>query len=210
MIRMTVIASALLLSAGLSPTNAHDGSSHQPTVQVPATAVAPAPAEEERARKYFTDLPVVTQHGQELRFFTDVLKDRVVLVSLFYTNCTGMCPITNNKLAEVQEILRDEVGKNIFIVSITLDPQNDTPEVLKDYAAKFQAGEGWLFLTGKEQDLKIITYRLGQTSSQIETHTPYIMLGNVKIARWTKMLPNVPPEAIADRARLMATYSAGL
>ncbi len=207
MMRTTVIASALLLAAGLSPTNAHDGSAHQPGLQVPATAVAPATAEEERARKYFTDLPVVTQHGQELRFFTDVLKDRVVLVSLFYTNCTGMCPVTNNKLAEVQEILGDDVGKDVFIVSITLDPQNDTPDVLKDYAAKFQAGDGWLFLTGDEQDLKTITYRLGQTNSQIETHVPYIMLGNVKIARWAKILPNVPPAAIVERTRLMAAHS---
>jgi cytochrome oxidase Cu insertion factor (SCO1/SenC/PrrC family) len=212
MMRNRLIALALLLGLAAVPAHAHDAASHaaSPNASPEAAPVAATPSEEARARAYFTDLPVVTQHGQELQFFTDVLKDRVVLVSLFYTNCTGMCPITNSKLAEVQEILGEEIGKEIFIVSISLDPRNDTPEVLKDYAAKFEAGDGWLFLTGSEQDLKTITYRLGQTDPQIEAHVPYIMLGNVKIARWTKLPPNLPPAAIADRSRQMAARSAGL
>ncbi len=175
---------------------------------VVATKATLPGASDEKARQYFTDLPVVTHEGKELRFFTDVLKDRVVLVSLFYTHCTGMCPITNTKLAEVQDLLGDDLGEKIFFVSVTLDPENDTPLVLKDYAAKFATHKGWLFLTGKKAHIKEITRRLGQTSPQIEYHNPYLMIGNVKAEHWTKVRPDVPAEIIAARLRLMAGSSA--
>lgn len=174
----------------------------------PAVTVPPLDAERAaKARTYFTDLPVVTQDGKTLRFYSDVLENQIVLVSLFYTECTGMCPLTNAKLAEVQELLGDQLGNGVRFVSITLDPETDTPDVLKDYAEKFGARDGWLFLTGKKEDLETITYRLGQTDKQIETHNPFIMAGNVNRAQWTKLRPNLPPAAIADRVRLMIQVS---
>jgi cytochrome oxidase Cu insertion factor (SCO1/SenC/PrrC family) len=166
------------------------------------------PAKEVRAREYFTDLPVITQDGKELRFFSDVLKGRVVLVSLFYTNCTAMCPLTNQKLSEVQGLLGSDLGRKFFIISVTLDPVQDTPEVLKDYAAQFGAKDGWLFLTGKKEDLEKITDRLGQASLPKEAHNPYLMIGNVGIARWSKITPNTPAEIVAMRLRLMAEHTA--
>ncbi len=213
-----IIALVSFLAVGTIPTSGHGAVSHSagnagdPQIKLPrlpsVTARAvPAADAEEKARRYFTDLPVVSQDGKEMRFYSDVLKDRVVLVSLFYTNCTGMCPINNAKLAEVQDLLGDSLGENIFLVSVTLDPETDTPEVLKDYASKFEAKEGWLFLTGEKDDIKAITRRLGQTSPQIETHNPFFMLGNVGAAHWTKLRPNVPAEAIAARLRLMADDS---
>lgn len=189
---------------------AHQGSSHvEPEKLVTNTALPARPdGAEQKARQYFTDLPVVTQDGQKLRFFSDVLKDRVVLVSLFYTNCTGMCPLTNQKLAEVQDLLGDDFGQNIRFVSLTLEPETDTPEVLKDYAEKFGAKDGWLFLTGEKKNLEQITNRLGQANREKETHNPFMMIGNVGIARWSKIPPNAPSEVIAARLRLMASYTA--
>ena len=189
---------------------AHEGSSHaEPNKLLTNTAVTTQPdGVEQKARQYFTDLPVVTQDGQELRFFSDVLKDRVVLVSLFYTNCTGMCPLTNEKLAEVQDLLGDDFGQKIRFVSLTLEPETDTPKVLKDYAAKFGARDGWLFLTGEKKNLEQITNRLGQANREKETHNPFLMIGNVGIARWSKIPPNAPAEGIAARLRLMASYKA--
>ena len=151
-------ALASLLAFGAVPASSHGMDSHaagnagEPQIKLPrlpaVTAKAvPSADVEKKARRYFTDLPVVSQDGKELRFFSDVLKDRVVLVSLFYTNCTGMCPINNAKLAEVQDLLGDSLGRSIFLVSVTLDPETDTPDVLKDYASKFEADDCWLFRT---------------------------------------------------------------
>ncbi len=187
--------------------NAQSSLANLPRLPAVAAKAVPSADAEEKARRYFTDLPVVTQDGKELRFYSDVLKDRVVLINLFYTECTGMCPINNAKLAEVQDLLGDSLGRDILLVSVTLDPETDVPEVLKDYASKFEAKEGWLFLTGKKDDIKKITYRLGQTSPQIETHNPLFMLGNLRAAHWSKVRPNLPAEAVAARLRLMAADS---
>lgn len=210
MFQRVVITLAVLLAftagSAWALTEKHDAEDSSSSV-VATEATLPG-SSDEKARQYFTDLPVITHEGKKLRFFTDVLKDRVVLVSLFYTNCTGMCPITNTKLAEVQDLLGDDLGKKIFFVSVTLDPENDTPVVLKDYAAEFATHKGWLFLTGTTENIKEITRRLGQTSPQIEYHNPYLMIGNVEAEHWTKVRPDVPAEIIAARLRLMAGASA--
>lgn len=211
MTRKVLLILGLFAALAASAAAAHDGESHgqqpEPT-DVTANATVPDGVEQ-KARSYFTDLPVVTQDGTELRFFSDVLKDRVVLVSLFFANCEQACPLTTGKLARVQNLLGEEFGRSIFFISITLDPERDTPVVLKTYAQKFQAGQGWVFLTGEKENLRQITYRLGQVSSQIEAHSTHYMIGNVKIARWAKLPPHLPEEAIAERLRQMAQHTAG-
>ena len=174
-----------------------------PGQPVTATSADDAAHEERRARNYFTDLPVVTHEGKTLRFYSDVLKDRIVAVTFFYTNCQGMCPITNAKLSNVQKLLGDRMAREIYFVSISIDPETDTPEVLRDYREKFKAGKGWIFLTGEKKNIDTVTYRLGQTFPK-ETHSPYILLGNVKRAHWQKLRPNVPAEAIAARLEQIA------
>lgn len=162
-----------------------------------AAARAKARSLETKARAYFTDLPVVAHDGRELRFFTDLFKDKIVLVTMFYTECTGMCPIINNKLSLLQDQLGDRLGRDVFIVSVTLDPKTDTPAVLKDYAAKFGARDGWSFVTGRKEDIETITRKLGQVSDDIAAHSPYLMVGDVKRAVWKKFRPNIPEEVIA-------------
>lgn len=202
---MTILG---LAAFAAQPALGHDGAKHAEGAGVSGKEVVIGtpmdPVAEEKARAYFTDLPVVTQNGEKLRFFSDVLKGRIVVVTLFYTDCVAMCPITNAKLAEVQDILGDLFGRDVFFVSVSLDPETDTPEVLKEYAAKFGARDGWLFLTGSKDDIKRITYRLGQTADVIETHSPFFMVGNVPQAHWVKVRPNVPALALVEQIRRMA------
>lgn len=209
----TILAAVLALSlgatvslAGGSHGDGHDDGhdDQRPQIGGPVVIAPMDPAAEEKARKYFTDLPVVTQDGEELRFFSDVLKGRIVVVTLFYTECTGMCPLTNQKLAEVQDMLGDAMGRDYYFVSVTLDPETDTPAVMKDYAEKFGAKDGWLFLTGNKDDIKTITRRLGQTDENIATHNPFFMLGNVPRAHWTRLPPNQPAAGIVGRLTLIA------
>jgi cytochrome oxidase Cu insertion factor (SCO1/SenC/PrrC family) len=211
---MKRVAITLGLSAALAFTavqvNAHENEAHSSedaeNNSVPLVEVRAPTAEDERAREYFTDRRVVTQQGDKLRFYSDVLRERVVLITLFYTDCDGMCPLINQTLARVRGILAEDMGKEYWFVSITLDPEIDTVEVLRDYAENFSVGDGWLFLTGDKSDIKEITTRLGQLGDNIETHVPYLMLGNVPDARWLKLRPNSPPEAIAERLRLLAAH----
>lgn len=178
------------------------------SVHKPNTAIAATTNKrDERARAYFTDRMVISQQGAKLRFYSDVLRDRIVLISLFFTNCTGICPLTNQKLAKVQDLLGDEIGRKIFILSLTVDPNRDTPEVLRSYAKKFAAGDGWLFLSGEKEDIKVITSRLGQTTPDVAAHNPFFMVGDVARVQWKKIAPNASAASIVARLRLMAEHT---
>src|SRR5258708_14847101 len=89
-------------------------------------------------------------------FYDDLIKGKVVAIDLIYTHCMDSCPLETARLAQVQKMLGDRVGRDIFFYSISIDPDNDTPEELKAYAEKYHAGPGWLFLTGKKEDVELI------------------------------------------------------
>ena len=157
-----------------------------------------------KARSYFTDLPVIAQDGKERRFFSDVLKDKVVLIYLFFTNCESTCPMINQKLANVQDLLGDRLGTDITLISITTDPVHDTPPVVKEYSEHFGPRAGWLFLSGEAQNVEQIVRKLGHTSPDPKTHITFLMVGNVAKAKWTKLRPTASEAEIAEMLRLLA------
>jgi cytochrome oxidase Cu insertion factor (SCO1/SenC/PrrC family) len=195
-----LIGALASLYASSPPAAAHEGHDH-----ASEAALTPAPnPDHERARDYFTDLPVVTQDGQKLRFYTDVLKDKVVLVNLFYTSCEDACPMITSKMAAVQDLLGDDLGRIIHFVSITVDPETDTPAVIKEYAEHFQSRDGWLFLTGEKEDLSTIVRRLGQPGDNVEAHPPFLLVGDTRRAYWRKLMPNVEDKPLAAALRKLA------
>jgi protein SCO1/2 len=133
--------------------------------------------------RYFGNAELVTQDGRTVRFYDDLLKDKHVVVSFVFTNCTRQCGLITANLARVQRALGDRVGKDIFFYSITLDPKRDTPAALKQYAAAFKAGPGWTFLTGSEADLRAIRKRFGDLAP-IEDHSAAINVGNDAVGQW--------------------------
>jgi protein SCO1/2 len=156
-----------------------------------ATAIISAlgPLEAQGVRwgaNYFPNLPVVTQDGKTLKFYDDVIKGKIVLISFLYTNCPDICPLTTARIAQVEDKLGDMVGRDIFFVSITVDPERDTPERLKEFATAFDAGPGWLFLTGKPEDIRLINSRLGDRSRTLSEHRNQIVLGNDATGEWTR------------------------
>jgi protein SCO1/2 len=154
---------------------------------------------------YFSNVPLVTQDGKTLRFYEDLLKDKRVVVNLIYTRCTASCPLETAKLSQVQRILGDRVGKDIFFYSISIDPKHDTPAVLKAYAAKFHARPGWLFLTGKAEDLKLVGQKLGLTSltdaANRDGHQPALMIGNEATGEWMRNSAVDNPQFLAGTIR---------
>ena len=96
-----------------------------------------------------------------VHLYDDLLKGKTVVVSLFYSECQDSCPLETARLVQVQHMLGDHVGKDVFFYSISIDPEHDTPAVLKAYAEKFHVGPGWLFLTGKKADIDLVGRKLG-------------------------------------------------
>jgi protein SCO1 len=135
---------------------------------------------------YFPNLPVVNQHGEKLRFYDDVIKGKIVVISFIYTSCTEICPLSTARLAQVAEQFGDRLGRDIFFISLSVDPNRDTPEKLKAYADSFRTGPGWVFLTGSLQDMRAINARLGERMRSLNEHRNEIVLGNDATGEWAR------------------------
>ncbi len=138
---------------------------------------------------YFPNVPLTTQDGKTVRFYDDLLKGKSVAILLFYTGCQDVCPLETANLVQVQKLLGDRMGKDIFFYSIAIDPW-DTPKENKAYAQKFGVGPGWSFLSGKEADIQQITRKLGlsRASDAVskDGHSASLMVGNVDSGMWMR------------------------
>ncbi|MDT7808438.1 MAG: hypothetical protein QOJ70_2251 [Acidobacteriota bacterium] len=143
-------------------------------------------AEASPAQKYFTDVELLDQDGRKVRFYSDVLKGKTVVINAFFTTCTSVCPPMNRNMEKIQEALGDRLGKDVFLVSISVDPETDTPPRLKEYAQKFHARPGWFFLTGKKENVDWALYKVGQYVEDKQDHTTGIIIGNEKTGLWKK------------------------
>jgi len=148
------------------------------------------------AQNYFTDTPLVDQDGRELRFYSDLLQGKVVVINSFFSSCTDSCPAMAGTLARIQDWLADRIGKEARIISISVDPRNDTPPVLKQYAQRFKARPGWSFLTGKPQDVELVLQKLGQHVDAREDHLNIFIIGNERTGLWKKAFGLARPDDI--------------
>ncbi|HEU5413089.1 MAG TPA: SCO family protein [Candidatus Angelobacter sp.] len=151
---------------------------------------------------YFTNLPLVTQDGKTVHFYDDVLKGKIVAINLIYTHCQYSCPLETARLVQVQKMLGDRVGKDIFFYSISIDPKRDTPKVLKAYAEQYHVGPGWTFLTGKKEDIDLISKKLGLYSnpnSSKDGHYAQLLIGNEPMGQWMRNAATDNPRFLANQ-----------
>lgn len=156
--------------------------------QSPRVPVAP-PLKEENltpAHKYFSDVVLVNQHGEQFRFYSDLLKGKVVVISSFMATCPSACPPKNRNLEKLQAAAGDRLGKDVLILSISVDPVTDTPERLKEYAKTYHAKPGWHFLTGKKENVDWALYKIGQYVPKKENHVNILVMGNEATGLWKK------------------------
>ena len=148
---------------------------------------APPDGNSRYGANYFPNVALTTQDGKTVHFYDDLLKGKIVAIDLIYTHCEFSCPLETARMAQVQRILGDRVGKDIFFYSISIDPKRDTPAELKAYAKKYHAGPGWFFLTGKKSDIDLISKKLGlyaDPSINQDGHTTYLMIGDEPNGQW--------------------------
>ncbi|HEX4605705.1 MAG TPA: SCO family protein [Candidatus Angelobacter sp.] len=150
----------------------------------------PAVADSRWGANYFPNVTLTTQDGKQVHFYDDLLKGKIVVIDMIYTHCVDACPLETARLAQVQKMLGDRVGKDIFFYSISIDPSHDTPKVLREYAAKYHAGPGWTFLTGKKEDIDLVSKKLGLYSepdpSDRDGHTPSVLIGDEPGGQWIR------------------------
>ena len=181
-----IVLAAVLSCFGQSPS-----ATPRPAPSAPASlqnVKAPAGETASPAMKYFSDVELINQDGEKMRFYSDVLKGKVVILNTFFTTCISVCPPMNRNLEKIQEALGDRLGKDAFIVSMSVDPVVDTPPRLKDYSRRFHARPGWIFLTGTKENVDWALYKLGQYVETRDDHTTIIIIGNEPKGLWKKAM----------------------
>src|SRR5712692_5666767 len=152
-----------------------------------------ADARAARARlrqRYFPDIKLRTQDNKRVRFYEDLIKDKIVTINFFYANCEGICPLVTANLVKVQKLLGKRVGRDIFMYSISLKPEDDTPAVLKEYEKMHGMGPGWKLLTGRPGDIELLRKSLGFTypnkviDQDKSQHIGNVRYGNEPLMLW--------------------------
>lgn len=145
-----------------------------------------------------------THEGKAVRFYDDLIKDKLVVINMMYAACEGICPKSTTNLLHVQNELGERVGRDIFMYSITLQPRHDTPAVLKEYVEMRGIKPGWLFLTGKPDDIEMIRRALGfynpdpKVDGERSQHTGMVRIGNDAYDRWHMTPALGDPEPIVE------------
>ena len=179
---MTVAVSFNAAAQEIPPTDPHKA--HQ----------APQKQEASPAQQYFTDVVLTDQNGQQVRLYSDLLKGRIVVINAFFTSCKDTCPIMAHSLSLLQEWLGDRLGKDVFMISISVDPETDTPARLLEYAGRFKARPGWFFLTGNKENVNQALKKLGQYVEVREDHLNVMIMGNEPTGLWKKAMGLAKPE----------------
>jgi protein SCO1/2 len=167
------------------------GGKSEPSHLPPARAKQPpqeAPALLSPAHQYFSDVILVNQDEEEMRFYSDLLHGKVVVINVFFTSCQGSCPVMMATFASLQEWLGERLGTEVRLLSVSVDPQTDTPAKLKAYAERLKARPGWYFLTGEKGQVERALYKLGQYVEHKDDHSNLIIIGNETTGLWKKAL----------------------
>jgi protein SCO1/2 len=160
---------------------------------------APAPARAgagaSTIRLDLPDAPLVDHDGRAVRLRTDVLAGRIVVVDFIYTTCTTICPIYSATMAELQRRLGPRAGRDVQLVTVTVDPLRDTPRRLKEYASRHtDRMDGWAFLTGTKPNVDAVNKGFGAYTPNIDDHPPMVIVGDAGSGEWTRFygFPGVP------------------
>jgi protein SCO1 len=145
-----------------------------------------APADGATLALTIPDTPVLTQDGERVRFHTDLVADKVVAINFIFTTCTTVCPPLGVTFGKLQKLLGDRLGRDVRLISVSVDPATDTPERLKAWGRAFGAGPGWTLVTGRKADIDELLKALNAYSSRPEDHSPMVLIGNGARRRWTR------------------------
>lgn len=171
---VTLLALALALAGVVAPAAAGDGSAAGDGYVNPA------------AKEYFTDVVLVNQDGEEMRLYSDLLAGKVVVINSLFTECPGSCPVMSRKYQAIQEHLGDRLGDEVHLISISVDPEHDTPQELKRFAERYGARPGWYLLTGEPANVEAALRKLGQWVEEREAHETVFLIGNDRTGLWKK------------------------
>lgn len=186
--RQEIAASFAMVLLAIVPLRAHD-MNHMHMDRMNHQAVQPV---QRLPTGEIPDLPVLDQNGRRLNFYSDLIRGKTVAIDFIYTSCTTFCPMLTAHFRMVQEQLGARIGKDIELISISIDPVTDTPAKLREFGAPFEPGPGWTFVTGTLPDIGKLVDRLGLPLGNPVDHAPLVLVHNDKVGGWTHVDGNDP------------------
>jgi protein SCO1/2 len=168
-----------------------------------AAAPAARPETLQAERLDVPDVPVLDQEGNRLLFRTDLVQGKVVAVNFLFTNCTTICPPLGATFGKLRKLLGDRAGRDVHLISVSVDPTTDTPERLKAWSQKFGQGPGWTLVTGSREDITRLLKALGAYTASVNDHPPLVLISN-RGGQWTRAYGLAPPTKLAALIDQMA------
>ncbi len=170
------------------------GSAPPEEVAVLADSAEPFPrGERNKHSDRFSNITLLTQHGERVEFYEDLIKDKAVLINFMYTTCPKICPGTTAQLAKINDSFGPWIGRDITMLSISIDAEVDDPARLKRYWEVFGSKPGWLFLTGDYDEIERLRRQLGAydldpvIDADKTQHAGIVTFGNDRTDRWSAL-----------------------
>ncbi|MDH3473733.1 MAG: SCO family protein [Rhodospirillales bacterium] len=190
----------LALAAALvaAPAAAHEGEDHGAAGSAPSAAGAKG-GDRAAIEVELPDLEMLDRAGKKLKFRSEVLADRIVAIDFVYTTCSTVCPVISSVFANVQDSLGARLGKEVWLITISIDPTRDTPRRMDAYARKFAEGPGWIWLTGRKRTVDRVLRGLGAYTPEVVDHPPMVVIGDARENTWTRLNGIPAPDDVLAR-----------
>ncbi|WP_084721470.1 SCO family protein [Skermanella aerolata] len=150
----------------------------------------------------FPNIVLTSHESRNYRFYDDLIRGKKVIFNFFYSGCGDICPLSTQRLVEVQEMLHGRVGRDLHMYSVTLQPELDTPAVMRGYMETYGVQPGWLFLHASREDIELLRRKMGfvdpdpELDADLESHIGVVKFGNDEIGRWGACPSFADPEEI--------------
>jgi protein SCO1/2 len=171
----------------MSPSAAHEN--HAPLAK---------PTAAQGARINLTDTPLLDQDGRSVRLKSDIIGDRIAIVGFVYTSCTTVCPVVSAMLAQTQAKLGARAGRDVKLVTLTVDPVRDTPARLKAHGKQHGAGPGWTLVTGAKPQVDEALKAFDAYTPNFTDHPPVVYVGDAKAGKWLRFYGFPSPDQLMN------------
>jgi protein SCO1/2 len=146
-------------------------------------------------------LSMLNRFGEKVNLLEDVIGERVVAINFVYTNCTTVCPVTSSIFSMVQTDIGAQMGAEVALITITVDPARDNPHRMRSFSKNFNPGDGWSWLTGEKASVDKALKSLGAYTPNFEDHPAMVLIGDARHSKWYRLYGFPAPGAIEARMK---------
>lgn len=158
-----------------------------------------AEQKDKTAKLVIPEIEVMTQDGKKVNFFKDLVKGKKVFISFVYTSCNLTCPMVGRNFEKLQNAVGENLGKDVFLISVSTDPETDTPQVLKKWSEKFNRQEGWTLVTGDKKEMENLLMTLTGSGPQRGLHTSFLIIFDEASGNWDTSSSLLSPKTLLNK-----------